>query len=352
VQIIRSARYYCAVLAESYIHKLSPFAIELTQNIGLRWYGLAYIAGFIVGWWFIKWMARTGRSPITEHQSGDLMFVSVIGVLLGGRIGYAIFYDPSLFVGFSESFPWWDLLAINRGGMSSHGGILGVLVAFWYWGRKHNTAVLHLTDMGVVASTAGLFFGRIANFINAELWGKQLPTQTKPPWWSVKYPNEITEVWANNPEKFAEKLQAIEPLRTTIVSGSDSFYSKVVHEAYAGNVEVISTIAPQLTAWYPSQIFQAITDGPLLFISLVTVWAIPRKPGIVSGWFLVVYGLLRILTEIFRQPDEGVSIVFGLSRGQLLSVAMVVAGILMITICAAKKQGKYGGIIKTTGAST
>ena len=306
---------------------------------------MAYIAGFIVGWWFIRWMAKTGRSPLTIQQSGDLIFSSVLGVLFGGRIGFALFYDPSLFVEFSESFPWWDLLAINRGGMSSHGGILGVLVAFYVWSRKHNVAVLHLTDMGCVASTAGLFFGRIANFINAELWGKQLPLQTSPPWWSVKYPGEITQSWVHNPEQYEEKLQSIEPLRSSIVGGNESFYTQVVSEAYSGNAEVITTIAPLLTAWYPSQLFQAISEGPLLLLSLAIVWVVPRKPGIISGWFLVMYGALRIVTEVFRQPDEGVSIIFGLSRGQLLSAAMVIAGGLIIVICTKQKQKMYGGIL-------
>jgi phosphatidylglycerol:prolipoprotein diacylglycerol transferase len=340
------------VLADAYIHQLSPFAIQLTESVGLRWYGLAYIAGFIVGWWFIRWMAKTDRSPLTPGQAGDLLFAGVLGVLFGGRIGYALFYDPHLFVGFSESFPWWDLLAINRGGMASHGGIIGVLVAFVVWGRKHKIPVMHLADLASVGGTAGLFFGRVANFINGELWGKQIDNQAQAPWWSVKYPSEITEVWTHNAEQFGEKLAALEPLRTTIVSGNDTFYQQIVTEAYAGNTTVTEAIAPVLTAWYPSQLFQAISDGPLLLGALILVWLVPRKPGVVSGWFLIVYGLLRVLTEVFRQPDEGVSIIFGLSRGQLLSTGMVCAGVVMIVVCAKMSATKYGGIIQMKQAST
>ena len=351
MQIICSARYYCAVLAESYIHRLNPYVIQLTEDIGLRWYGLAYIAGFIAGLWFIKWMAKTGRSPLTPEQSGDVVFSGVMGLLLGGRIGYALFYDPSLLFGFSNSFPWWDLLAINQGGMASHGGIIGVLIALWLWGRKHKVSVLHLTDLVSVACTAGLFFGRIANFINAELWGKQLSQQTSAPWWSVKYPSEITEIWTQNPQQHAEKLQAIDQLRVTTVGGSESFYASVVAGANEGNAEILATIGPQLTACYPSQLFQAITDGPLLLATLVVVWCVPRSPGIVSGWFLITYGTFRIATEVFRQPDEGVSIIVGLSRGQLLSVAMLAAGGMMLSICSRKKQPKYGSIIHPMRAS-
>jgi len=339
------------MLAEAYLHQLSPFAIQITENMGLRWYGLAYIAGFLAGWWFIRWMARTDRSPLNIDQAGDLLFAGVLGVLFGGRIGYALFYDPDLFFGFSSEFPWWDLLAINRGGMASHGGIIGVLIAFIVWGRKHKVPVMHLADLASVGCTAGLFFGRIANFINGELWGKKIVDQLHAPWWSVKYPSEITEVWLYNTDSHEEKLAAIESMRTTIVSGEDTFYSRVVEEAYAGNVSVIETITPQLTAWYPSQLFQAISDGPLLLISLVLVWLVPRKPGIVSGCFLMTYGSLRILTEAFRQPDEGVSIILGLSRGQLLSVGMVIGGGIMILVCAKICTKKYGGIVKTTQAS-
>jgi phosphatidylglycerol:prolipoprotein diacylglycerol transferase len=344
--------YYCTVLAESYLHQLSPFAIQLTDSVGLRWYGLAYIAGFVAGWWFICWMARTDRSPMKPRQAGDLLFAGVLGVLFGGRIGYALFYDPQLLTGFSQEFPWWDLLAINRGGMSSHGGILGVLIAFVIWGRKHKINVMHLADLASVGCTAGLFFGRIANFINGELWGKQLLSQTNTPWWSVKYPREITESWLYSTDQYKPQLAALEPLRTKVVGGSESFYSQVVSEAYAGNTVVIETITPQLTAWYPSQLFQAISDGPLLLGSLVLVWFVPRKPGVVSGWFLIIYGSLRILTEVFRQPDEGVLIILGLSRGQLLSTGMVLAGILMAIVCAKTGTKKFGGIFTTTEAST
>jgi phosphatidylglycerol:prolipoprotein diacylglycerol transferase len=331
---------------------LSPFAIQLTENFGLRWYGLAYLAGFLVGWWFIRWMAKTDRSPLSVDQASDLLFAGVLGVLFGGRIGYALFYDPYLFIDFSPEFPWWKLLAINQGGLSSHGGIIGVLISFVVWGLRHKISVMHLADLASVGCTAGLFFGRIANFINGELWGKQIADQTEAPWWSVKYPSEITEVWIHNTNQYGDQLAALEPLRTTVVSGSDSFYQHIVTGAYSGNTVVIETITPQLTAWYPSQIFQAISDGPLLLGALIIVWFVPRKPGIVSGSFLIVYGLLRILTEVFRQPDEGVLIVFGLSRGQLLSAGMVLAGAAMVLICAKVGSKKYSGIIRMRQALT
>ena len=338
------------MLAEAYVHQLNPFAIELTEGIGLRWYGIAYIAGFVIGLWFIRWMAKTGRSPLNPKQAGDLIFAGLLGVLFGGRIGFALFYDPEMFIGFTQKFPWWDLLAINRGGMASHGGIIGVLIAIVIWGKKHKVPIMHLADLTSVGCTAGLFFGRVANFINGELWGKQIPVQTNPPWWSVKYPTEITDVWLLNTDTYKAQLTAIEPLRTSIVGGGEMFYSVVVAEAYAGNQNVIDIISPQLTAWYPSQLFQAVSDGPVLLVILMLIWIVPRKPGVISGWFLILYGLMRVLTEVFRQPDEGVSVLIGLSRGQLLSVCMVFVGIAMVLTCAKLNTKKYCGIIRTKRA--
>src|SRR5262245_32237197 len=104
-------------LAEAWFHTLDPFAIQFTPTMGIRWYGLSYAVGFLFAWWIVRWFGKTGRSPITPGGAGDLMFAVILGVMLGGRLGYALFYDPKLFTGFSRAIPYWDLLAINKGGM-------------------------------------------------------------------------------------------------------------------------------------------------------------------------------------------------------------------------------------------
>ncbi|MDP7006088.1 MAG: prolipoprotein diacylglyceryl transferase [Phycisphaerales bacterium] len=334
------------MLADSYLHQLNPFAIQLTDTIGLRWYGLAYISGFIVAWLMIRWLGKNNFSKIKPEQSGDFIFACIVGVLAGGRLGYGLFYDPTMFYTFSSEFPWWEALAIHHGGMSSHGGMVGVLVVFILWGRKHNSSILNVMDTGVVCGIPGLFFGRLANFVNGELWGKKLPNelQLDPPWWSVKYPSEITEVWLVNPESHETELASIEPLRA-VVSGGDSFYTNLVSQIYSGNEVAIETVQPLLTAWYPSQLFQTLTDGPVLFAAMILVWLKPRNPGIISGWFLIVYGVLRITTEMYRQPDVGVSSTMGLSRGQLLSAAMIVSGVILTLVCSRKNTEKMGGFI-------
>ncbi len=332
------------MIANSYLHQLDPFAIQITETLGLRWYGLAYIAGFVVAWLIIRWMGKEKISPIQPERAGDFLFAGVFGVLVGGRLGYCFFYDPSLLYTFTENVPWWKLLAIQDGGMSSHGGMVGVLVAFVVWGKRNKISILHLLDVGSICATPGLFFGRVANFINGELWGKPIPEQMQlsPPAWSVKYPTEITEVWAFNPEFFVDKLNKLEPLHKTVVGG-ESFYANVVREAYAGNQEVVEVVKPLLTAWYPSQLFQASAEGPFLFITLFLLWWKPQKPGVIAGGFLLFYGITRVITEQYRQPDDGVSVVFGLSRGQLLSAIMIASGIAILIYLKTTKSCKIGG---------
>ena len=187
-------------------------------------------------------------------------------------------------------------------------------------------------------------FEQLANFINGELWGVTLPDsmQASPPWWSVKYPQEIQSA----------PVEAIMSLNTTVLqstatTGMDPVRT-IVEEAYRGNNELINQMAPYLVARWPSQLFQAASDGPALFIALALVWLVPRKPGVIAGCFLFFYGVLRIVTEVFREPDEGVALFLSLSRGQVLSVALVVAGILLVSCARLRSVDPVGGL-RTVG---
>lgn len=353
-------------LAESYLHSLNPVILPIYGDFAVRWYGMAYLVGFLVAWWLVWRMARSGRSPLQPEAVGDLMMYLIVGVLVGGRVGFALFYQPTLLWGVTGHFPFWDLLAINKGGMSSHGGFIGVIFACMLFARRRHVSALHLLDMGTVFATPGLFFGRLANFVNAELWGKVLPAsmQTWPPgqgvaaspWWSVKYPGEITERWLDvlqNAQRFPadvvaatqERINALDPLRDQI-AGSN-VYQGIVDAAYAGDQTVCAHITPLLTAYYPSQIIQAITDGPILLAALALIWLRPRRPGVVGAWFLMIYGVLRIATEVVRQPDQGVDLTLGLSRGQVLSVLMVVSGIVGLWIVAQREVEPIGGLCRS-----
>ena len=357
------------LLAEAYLHQLDPFAMEFPtswQNLswvpqGIRWYGLSYMAGFILAWLLFRWMAVTKRSTLpTASAAADLLFYIILGVLVGGRLGYVLFYQPSLLVEFQSSFPFWGLLAVNTGGMASHGGMIGVMVACWLFARRYKLSPLHLCDLSVLAAPVGLGAGRLANFINAELWGKALPAsrQSFPPsdppieqpWWSVKYPEEIL-IWDPAVEMDLARRLQVDQL-DSVVAGGTSFYQNVVDAAKEGDQTVIAVVEPLLTAYYPSQIIQAMTDGPVVLAILVLLWLRPRKPGVIGGVFFIAYGGLRIFTELLRQPDEGVGLLFGmLSRGQVLSILMVIAGIAVVILCQRRNVERIGGLLRPSAES-
>lgn len=333
------------MLAEAFLHTLDPFAIQLTDGFGLRWYGLSYLAGFIIAWVLLRWIAKSGRSPLEPIDIPDLMVAAILGVLIGGRLGYCLFYDQSLF-GFSDEFPFWGVLAIQRGGMASHGGMIGVIIALLWFAHRRNVSKLHVLDLSALVAAPGLGLGRVANFINAELWGRALPPemQADPPAWSVKYPEEVLR-WMLDDSGYEGQRQALFAMRPEL-GGPDKpleYAAHIVRLIDNGNQQAIDAIQPLLTAYYPSQLVQALTDGPILFAVLAIVWLRPRKPGVLGSWFLIAYGVLRISSEFVRQPDEGVALLMGLSRGQVLSIVMVLAGIVALVITSRRKAKKMGG---------
>ena len=241
---------------------IGPFAI--------RWYALAYIVGIVLGWRLVRRLVqRPGWKP-TPEAIDDLVFYVTLGIILGGRIGYVLFYQPGHYL----TQPL-DMLAVWRGGMSFHGGLVGVLVATWLFARKQGYAFFELTDALAVATPIGLFLGRIANFINAELWGRV----TDMPW-GVVFP----------------------------------------------------TAGPEPR--HPSQLYEAGLEGLVLFAVMLWFARQPYGPtvrGRLSGIFLIGYALARILVEFFREPDVQIGFLFGgITMGQLLSLPMLAFGIFLV----------------------
>lgn len=324
------------LLAESYLHSLDPYAIHISGDFGIRWYGLAYVIGFLLAWALALWLSKSGRSQIPTEKVGDMMMWIIGGVLVGGRLGYVLFYDPQLIIEFDSSLPWWQLLAIHRGGMASHGGMIGVIVALLIFAKRNKIPLLHPIDVAAFICPPGLFLGRMANFINGELWGKPWNSEGQAPAWTVKYPEEILV----RPGDF--DLESLRP----VIGGETSFHERVVSEVHGGNEAVISILQPQLTAYYPSQLIQAISDGPVLLAAVALVWLRPRKPGIIAGSFLVFYGALRMITEVYRQPDAGVTVLLGLSRGQQLSLIQILLGICLVLWCVSRRSKPIGGLLR------
>lgn len=325
-------------LAESYFHNLDPTALQLTDSFGIKWYGLSYLTGFAVAWLIMRWLSSTGRILLSATQVGDFITYAIVGVLVGGRLGYGLFYEPSLFWDFSAEFPFWGILAIQRGGMASHGGMIGCLLFMLLFARRSGIPWLHLLDITAFVAPPGLFFGRLANFINGELWGIPLPgaQQADPPWWSVKYPEEIFSVPM-------EQVQGLQPLLEN--PGASDLHQQIIVEAVSGNQALVDSMVTLLPARYPSQLFQAASDGPILLSLLVIVWLVARKPGVVAGWFLIGYGILREVTELFRERHFGALEVGEVRTAMVLSIGLILAGLLLVIWSSTRTTRRVGGLL-------
>jgi phosphatidylglycerol:prolipoprotein diacylglycerol transferase len=241
---------------------IDPVAFAIGP-LAVRWYGLMYLLGFAAGWWLGTRRIKKGLAPLTREQFDGLMFAAMLGVILGGRLGHVLFYKP----GYYASHPL-EIFAIWQGGMSFHGGLLGVILAMAFVARRQRIDYLRLMDFIAPLTPLGIAAGRVANFINGELWGRV----TDLPWGMV-------------------------------FSG-------------AGD-------APR----HPSQLYQATLEGFALFVILWWFSSKPRPRGQVSGLFLAGYGVFRFLTEFAREPDEYLGfLALGLTMGQWLSAPMIVLG--------------------------
>ena len=184
------------------IHDLSPFIIRFSDNFGLRWYGASYVMGFIAAYLMMSWLVQRQRAGLTPEHVSDFITYVAFGTLIGGRLGYVIFYSPDLFLKFKTEIPFWGVLAVNEGGMASHGGMIGVAIAAILFARKNDVSLLYLLDLCCFSAPIGIFFGRLANFINGELLGR--PADASLPW-AVRFPQEIL----NWPSQDFSKLKSL-----------------------------------------------------------------------------------------------------------------------------------------------
>lgn len=348
----------------AWLHSLSPFIVRFTDDFGIRWYGVAYLAGFVVAYALLMVLARRRLVAIPFERVPDAMMWLIGGVLIGGRLGYVLVYDQQAAITFTRSVPFWGLLAIHHGGMASHGGMVGVAVAAWRvsrgWPDASGAIVgrcppLHIMDVCTLISPLGLFFGRLANFVNGELLGRIVtPPGTPGPWWTVQYPQELRE-WSaafltgqapskSAPTLDADQLATLADLRKTVIAeGVDP------RHAMSYIIEHARLFAPELkqilTSRHPSQLYQAVAEGLVLGAALWLLWYKPRRPGFIGGWFLIIYGVLRILTEYWRLPDSQFEDgrPWGLSRGQWLSAAMIGVGLAVLYYVKRRNAPRMGG---------
>ena len=302
-----------------YLHTLSPFIWEITPGFGPRWYGFAYVLAFLAGYLVYHWLAKRGYSEMPPKKVGDFItWAALFGVLLGGRLGSMIFYngsewihDPLMF------FRVWD------GGMASHGGILGLTFFTLWYARRHHLSWTSIGDSLCVVAPIGLFFGRLANFVNGELYGRAAKGVS----WAVQFPKELYDA----PILTARAGALLEHDPAVVAyAGKESLPEAIVAAAQSSEHvrEVLRTI---LTPRYPSQLIEAALEGVVLFCVLWALRTLVKVPrGVITGAFFILYALLRIAGEQFRQPgsDSPFAFAFGfLTYGQFLSLFLIIIGI-------------------------
>lgn len=259
------------------IHPISPAAIDIF-GLQIRWYAIAYILAFACGLWLIKRLTRSGPK-VDKKYWDDLLTYMILGVIIGGRLGYVLFYNLSFFL----NHPL-EIIAVWRGGMSFHGGLAGAMAAAFLFAKKYKVSAMSILDQLAVAAPIGLFFGRIANFINMEVMGRE----TAQPWGVV----------------------------------------------FKGAADTMPR--------HPSPLYEAALEGVALFAIMALLWRtkLRDRAGALSGIFGMLYGIFRIFCERFREPDVQVGFLFGtnwLTMGMLLSLAMIIAG-AAISINAVRSQ--------------
>ncbi len=251
--------------------RIDPVLVQFGP-LAIRWYSLAYLAGLLFGWWYLKRLVRTAGLDLSPQAVDDFLLYATFGVIIGGRLGYVIFYKPSLYLADPlEIVRLWD------GGMSFHGGLIGMFVAILLFARRYRVAFLRFADLVAVVAPVGLFFGRLANFVNGELWGR--PAEVP---WAMIFPRDPLQI-------------------------------------------------PR----HPSQLYEAALEGLALFALLnFLFWTRPawrRREGALAGVFLAGYGVARFLVEYTRAPDPFLGLIGGvISMGQLLSLPLVLAGVWLI----------------------
>ncbi len=262
---------------------IDPTIIALGP-LAVRWYGLTYLAGFAACWWLGTRRAQPGSGWDRDAVS-DVVFYGALGAVLGGRVGYVLFYGFEQFL----ADPVW-LLRIWDGGMSFHGGLLGAVLGMWLYGRRTSRSFLTVADFVAPLVPVGLGFGRLGNFANTELPGRMTESV-----FGLVYPCS------------ADAIRSINPL---CVGQWEAF------------------------ARHPSPLYQALAEGVVLFVIVWLFSSRPRATGAVSGVFLIAYGMLRFLTEFFRQPDSHLGFLAfdWLTMGQVLSLPMIIVGILLLGI--------------------
>ncbi len=326
----------------TYTHHLDPVIFELPGTpLALRWYGLAYVAGFFLGFLVLRMLSKRSLYCMPEKKLGDFITgIAVFGVLLGGRLGEFFFYwlPREGFSGLADD-PLW-VLRVWEGGMASHGGIIGVFLVCWYYAKRYKLPLIPLADGLAIVAPIGICFGRLANFINGELYGRVASASNSI---AMKFPLEIRELVATNPAKWMQmQLAAVQasPVPPPDSVRTYSTFNDWIIAMSREHESVRMAISEFLTPRYPSQLFEAFFEGFIIFVVLITLRFVWKKApaGIFCAIFCFMYAAGRIFCEYYREPEDALWMNF--TRGQYLSFGVILAGVafLAYALCSRKKE--------------
>jgi phosphatidylglycerol---prolipoprotein diacylglyceryl transferase len=313
----------------TYVHQLDPVILELGRGIALRWYGLAYLAGFLAGYVLLKHLAERKLWVLAPEKTADFIAAAaLLGVFIGGRLGYILFYQIPRDGWESIARDPLVIFRVWEGGMASHGGILGLVIFTFFYARKHKVSWTGLGDGLCVVGPLGLMCGRIANFINGELYGRVANGVA----WAVKFPDAFINPKLPESARLNEALSSaikaddgfLKSLSDLPRDGNELYYFHQMVEANRNSDAVTDAISPYLEPRHPSQLYEGLLEGALLFAILWIVRVkFPKAPhGLLTGLFFGLYATFRIIAEQFREPDAAWVIEGALTQGQFLSLFM------------------------------
>lgn len=321
----------------TYVHDLDPVIFSITEKIKLRWYGLSYVMGFAAAYYILLRLARRKLWVVAEEKVGDVVtYTAIFGVFLGGRIGYVLFYMLPRPGG-------WDqilenpitIIAVWEGGMASHGGILGIMFFTLFYAWRNKLSWPAVGDGFAIVAPLGVFFGRMANFINGELYGTVTDEKK---WWAVKFPKSLYEGNGENLQAALRQAAVVDPEKVGPIlapyARDDGYFGlprkvfetevePMAHE----NPEILQALADHTPARHPSQLYEGLLEGLFVFLVLYGMRVIfPRLwHGVITGLFFILYAIFRIGVENVREPDA--EKILGVTKGQFYSFFMIAIGI-------------------------
>ena len=320
-----------------------PFVLRVFSDFGVRWYGLIYWLCLGSSFLLLRWIAPRQNLGLTSEMVFNFLMSMTLGSLIGGRLGYCLLYDPTLLWKFREALPFWGLLALNEGGLSIYGAMIGAWIAAALYSWKYRLSLPYLLDLTSLVGALQIIWMRLGNFLNGEILGREC---TESPQYCFRFPQEVLTWPTNHPEKLLKLGSVMQAGQLfsdqewqSLIQGLDmnsaslrlekleDLIEKLVLEVQQGNLALRESLAPLLTLRFPVQLAGAALEGVLVFLILFIMWHRPRRSGVITGLFLTVYSLTRFFLEFYREPDLQVGYLFySVTLGQILSVIFFLLG--------------------------